>query len=199
MTDKQYLAEMEKLLAFMSSWDRQAALEEYRARFDAAEDPEALMAELGSPTRLAISLAESYVPSLAPAAPRTPAPDEVPLPTEGQGASEPQPLQIPRRGGGFLLLPILILGIPILLVLLCLGIPVLAAGGALCVSTVLSVARVTAALGMVSDILLAVGCGLMLLAPGILLCWLGIWISLELGMLWIRGVMAALIRKARFI
>ena len=52
----------------MSSWDRQAALKKYRTMFAASEDEEALMEELGTPTKLAIELAASYVPTRPPSA-----------------------------------------------------------------------------------------------------------------------------------
>ncbi len=50
----------------MSSWDRQAALKKYRTLFSAAPDTEALIAQLGTPTKLAIDLAAVYVPTAAP-------------------------------------------------------------------------------------------------------------------------------------
>jgi len=62
----QYLNELKKLLSFMSSWDRQATLEQYAAMFREAEDEEALIEKLGSPTKLAIGLAGHYVPTAAP-------------------------------------------------------------------------------------------------------------------------------------
>lgn len=52
----------------MSSWDRQAALKKYQALFAASTDSEALMEELGTPTKLAIELAASYVPTRSPSA-----------------------------------------------------------------------------------------------------------------------------------
>ena len=52
----------------MSSWDRQDALIKYRAMFASCADEEALMEELGTPTKLAISLAATYVPSPSPSA-----------------------------------------------------------------------------------------------------------------------------------
>lgn len=65
----------------MASWDREAVLEDYAARFDAAADAEALMEELGTPTRVAYVLGQGYVPTPppglepeAPAAPAAPAP-----------------------------------------------------------------------------------------------------------------------------
>ena len=52
----------------MSSWDRQDALNKYRAMFAACADEEALIEELGTPTKLAIDLAATYVPSRSPSA-----------------------------------------------------------------------------------------------------------------------------------
>ena len=52
----------------MSSWDRQAALKKYRARFAASADEQALIEERGTPTKLAIERAASYVPARAPSA-----------------------------------------------------------------------------------------------------------------------------------
>ena len=65
--ERKYLAELNKLLAFMSSWDREAVLRSYEDRFDKAEDPYALMEELGTPTRVAVELANGYVSSPPPA------------------------------------------------------------------------------------------------------------------------------------
>ena len=62
------MAELDRLLGFMSSWDRQAALKTYQRMFAASADVEALMEELGSPTKLAVELASSYVPTLSPSA-----------------------------------------------------------------------------------------------------------------------------------
>ena len=52
----------------MSSWDRQDALTKYRAMFASCADEEALMEDLGTPTKLAISLAATYVPTPSPSA-----------------------------------------------------------------------------------------------------------------------------------
>lgn len=60
------MAELSKLLGFMSSWDRQAVLDKYNSLFDEAGDEVALIKMLGSPTHLAINLANSYVPTPAP-------------------------------------------------------------------------------------------------------------------------------------
>ena len=83
------MAELGKLLSFMSSWDRQAVLEEYSARFAAAEDPEALIEELGTPTRVAYVLAQSYVPTPAP----VPASETVPEAPAAASAPENAPDQ----------------------------------------------------------------------------------------------------------
>lgn len=60
------MAELNKLLAFMSSWDRQATLDRYEAMFDEGGDPEAVMEELGSPTKVAVELAKDYISSPPP-------------------------------------------------------------------------------------------------------------------------------------
>ena len=52
----------------MSSWDRQAALKKYRAMFASCRDEQALIEELGTPTKQAIDLAASYVPTRPPSA-----------------------------------------------------------------------------------------------------------------------------------
>lgn len=62
------MAELDRLLGFMSSWDRYAALKKYQALFAAASDEEALIEELGTPTKLAIDLAAAYVPTPSPSA-----------------------------------------------------------------------------------------------------------------------------------
>ena len=62
------MAELDRLLGFMSSWDRQAALRKYRALLAASADEQTLMDELGTPTKLAIELAASYVPTRPPSA-----------------------------------------------------------------------------------------------------------------------------------
>ena len=88
------------LLAFMSSWDRAAVLEDYAARLDGAEDPAALMRELGTPTRVAYLLAQSYVPTPEPGtAPTAPpaappqAPEPEPVPAEEPQSPEPAPAE----------------------------------------------------------------------------------------------------------
>ena len=65
---QKFLAELNKLLGFMSSWDREATIEKYNAMFDAAESEAEVLVMLGNPTRLAITLANEYVPTPAPTA-----------------------------------------------------------------------------------------------------------------------------------
>ena len=75
----------------MSSWDRQAAIERYEAMFSEAKDPDALMEELGTPTKVAVELANGYVSSPPP--PDTPqgGGDTVPAPFPA-GPEESAPL-----------------------------------------------------------------------------------------------------------
>jgi uncharacterized membrane protein len=68
-----YLAELSRLLGFMSAWDRDAEIEKYRQMLESAPDAEALMAQLGTPTRVAIGIARDYTPTPRP---ETPAEDE---------------------------------------------------------------------------------------------------------------------------
>ena len=63
---QKFIAELSKLLGFMSSWDREATLEKYNAMFDAADSEAEVLVTLGSPTKLAIAIANEYVPTPAP-------------------------------------------------------------------------------------------------------------------------------------
>lgn len=63
MNKQRFLAELRRLLVFMTESDRAIVMEKYTAKFDAAgEDGEAALIEkLGSPTKVAISLSRGYV------------------------------------------------------------------------------------------------------------------------------------------
>ena len=191
----------------MSSWDRQAVLEKYEALFDAAEDPDALTEELGTPTRLAIELARTYVPSPPPAAvtPAAPDADAEEIPEQFSIALEPDkpaPEEAPElvertRIGALIayLIPAIVIGLPITAVLVCIGLPFLAAGGAVVFSAVKGALTAVAALSLVSDILLTVGAALVLCAVGLLLFWLGLWLIMELCWLWVGKALVPLGRK----
>ncbi len=72
-TDKsKYMAELTELLSFMSSWDRKTVLDDYAARFDATDNADTLIEEIGTPMQVAIALASDYTPS-PPPAPEEPA------------------------------------------------------------------------------------------------------------------------------
>ena len=57
---QKFLAELEKLLAFMYEEDRQMALAMYGRIFDDAESEQAVLQKLFSPTRQAINVARVY-------------------------------------------------------------------------------------------------------------------------------------------
>ncbi len=57
---QKFLAELAKLLTFMYEEDRQEALAMYAAMFDEAEDEQALLQALVSPTRQAVVIARAY-------------------------------------------------------------------------------------------------------------------------------------------
>jgi len=63
MTRQQYIAELHSLLGFMSDEDRQRTIDKYNRMFNKAADEDEFMARLGTPTRVAITLAGEYVPS----------------------------------------------------------------------------------------------------------------------------------------
>jgi len=91
---QKYMAELAKLLGFMSGRDRQAALEKFDALFEAAESEQELIAELGSPTRLAVTLARDYVPS-----PVEPEPEAPPAAQEESDAAQERKDEEPEPAG----------------------------------------------------------------------------------------------------
>ena len=194
----------------MSAWDRQDALKQYAAMFDAAEDESALIDRLGTPTKQAIELARKYVPSPAPApkarqdVPAEAAAEEVPeqicwnLEPEPETPAEAVPETVRKVSGGALaayLLPAIVIGRPMAVLLVCVGLPFLAAGAALIAAAVKTALAVIAALRLISDVLLTAGAALALCALGLVLCWLGLWISMELCYLWTAEVVVALGRR----
>lgn len=68
MNKQRYLAELQRLLVFMTDEDRDATVRRYAELFDAAgpEGEEMLIAELGSPTKTAIGLSRGYEPGQIP-------------------------------------------------------------------------------------------------------------------------------------
>lgn len=190
-------------MGFMSFWDRQAVLNRYSALFDEAEDENALMEELGTPTKLAVELARTYVPSAPPSKVEEPAPlEEVPeqicldLSQETPAEEAPKTVRSVSRGALVAyLIPAILIGLPITVALVCLGLPFLAAGAAVIAAAVKETLTIIAALSLVSDILLAIGAALALCAVGLMLCCFGLWISMELCWLWVGKTVVALGRK----
>jgi uncharacterized membrane protein len=235
INQERYLAELDRLLGFMSSWDRQAALKKYRALFDACADEQALMDELGTPTKLAIELAASYVPTRPPSA-LAMALSQCPVALEDllrdpgalaadlttpAGANdlqpetwvfeqteiaemtetpeeEPEPETRIRLRRGVLavyLIPAIVIGLPVTVALICLGLPFIGAGAAVIVTAALQTIRVVGQLRLVSDMLLTAGAALVAGAVGLTLCWLGLWISVELCWLWVGKALTGLGRR----
>ena len=225
MDKTRYLAELNKLLGFMSSWDRQAALKQFEQLWDDSADPDALMEELGTPTRVAVELARSYVPSppptveppaeaempaaeesgaevQAPASEEAPAEPEAPAAgAEPAPAAEPEPEPEPEkpraRAGGAIagVLLFLAIGLPVTLIALCVGLPFLSGGIAVIVAAVNYVLRVLPNLMLVSDILLMLGGGCGVSALGLLLACFGLWLSVILAWLWLSRPVLSLWRR----
>ena len=218
MDRKKYLAELEKLLGFMSSWDRQDAMARYAARFDEAEDVDALIESLGTPTRVAFVLAQDYVPSPPPARPapdpaaeleqtladfdeNAPAPAEltveaveIPAPAPEEEPAGPHLRWKPGAtaawcAGG------VVIGLPVAVALICLGIPFIAAGAGAAFYAVKMALAALRTLRLISDMLVVIGGGLAACAAGLVVAWFGVWLSLELGWLWIGRVVFGLGKK----
>ena len=243
INQERYLAELDRLLGFMSSWDRQAALKKYQAMFAACADEQALIEELGTPTKQAIELAASYVPTRPPselalalaecpvaledllrdpgalaadlsdplpAEPDAPQPvtwvfDEPEQEPEPEPPAEAEPLteaeDAPPRSRvktgalvGFLI-PAIVIGLPIAVILVCIGLPFIGAGAVLIFTTVLQALRFIGQLRLVSDMLLTAGTALIVGAVGLLLCWFGLWLSMELCWLWVGKALTGLGRR----
>lgn len=80
MNRQAYLAELAQLLYYMTAWDRDAALAKYTKLFEERDNDFAVIQELGSPMKLAVTLSRSYEASPEPAEdaaePESPAPAE---------------------------------------------------------------------------------------------------------------------------
>lgn len=192
----------------MSPWDRQATIRRYERRFDAAEDELALIDRLGTPTAVAVELARDYVASPPPDG----LPEIVEAEDEGEQLSldqlvmetEPQdeagtPESAPAGGAArtvYWVFAVLI-GLPVALALLVVGVPFAYSGIWLIDAVLRTVPRLLGAFNLVSDVLLLAGAGAAGLAAGILLTWLGIWLSVSLCKGWIIHVILALDKRLR--
>lgn len=65
MRKQQYILELSKSLSFMTPWDRDAIIDEYSQKFEQAgpEGEEELIEELGTPTKVAVTLHAAYEPT----------------------------------------------------------------------------------------------------------------------------------------
>lgn len=99
MNRQAYLAELAQLLYYMTVWDRDAALAKYTKLFEERDNDFAVIQELGSPMKLAVTLSRSYEASPEPAedaaepespAPAEEAPAEVPEAVSAEETTEPE-------------------------------------------------------------------------------------------------------------
>lgn len=233
------MAEITKLLGFMSSWDRAATLEKYSALLDTYTDEEDIIEMLGTPTKLAIDLARDYVPTPPPAKPaaaeipeevseevpeevyeeadaeetapdpdaqtrfaavqqalaqqtESAAPEIAEAPTEQKRSAK---RRVKPAASVFYAIACILIGLPVAILLIALGVPALMLGTGVIVTAVLTVFSILGSLSLISDILLLIGGALVAAAIGLLLLWLGLWISLELGWLWIGRALIPLGQK----
>ena len=235
MNAQKYLAELSRLLGFMSYWDREAVLEQYKREFDGSKSDEEVIEAIGTPTKVAIDIARAYVPTPRPGANEdaaaalpdaaeedTPAPpeetgrvfdgaDELPPEVRSAGTvqtdlpfkpvpeeekEEPEPAGPKRRirpaALAIYILAALVIGLPIVLLLIAVGAPLMALGGGMAGGAVYTCLRLIMRLSMVSDMLLMGGAALVLIGLGLLVFWLGLWISISLSRVWIGGVIIRL-------
>lgn len=120
MNRNAYIAELTQLLHYMTEWDRSAAVTKYANMLDAAEDPDDLIKEIGTPMKLAVALSRGYTPTpdpsalpVSPAAPTdeetsaaeeppasepevTTTPEPAPMPLEGSEQESPEETQVPE-------------------------------------------------------------------------------------------------------
>ena len=199
-----FMSELNRLLSFMSSWDRQAVLEQYERMFAECADEDALLEELGTPTHLAVELARSYVPTPPPVRTAQPEPveetdepEQIAWDLSPETAEPKTELRTTLRRGALAayLVPAILIGFPITVALVCVGLAVAAAGAGLAAGAVMTALRMIGVLRLVSDILLTGGAALLACAVGVLLCWFGLWLSMELSYLWIGRVLFSLGKK----
>ena len=110
MNKQRYLAELRRLLVYMNEEDREEAVRRCGEAFDAAgpEGEAALLAEMGSPTKMAIGLSRGYEPGKIPdvipktAIVRPPAAESVEPKTAEDGLLPPEPeinwIELPTFG-----------------------------------------------------------------------------------------------------
>lgn len=93
MNKQRYLAELQRLLVFMTPGDRERTVRRFSNMFDAAgpEGEAALIEELGSPTKAAIGLSRGYTPDSVPepAEPEPPVPDPADAPAPEKASDDP--------------------------------------------------------------------------------------------------------------
>lgn len=87
MNRQAYIAELSHLLYYMTPWDRDAAIEKYDRILEESSDLDALMQEIGTPMKLAVTLSRGYEPSPEPK-PGIPKPTSEPTPEEDSSPKE---------------------------------------------------------------------------------------------------------------
>lgn len=88
MNRQAYLAELAQLLYYMTAWDRDAALAKYTKLFEDRDNDFAVIQELGSPMKLAVTLSRSYE--------ATPEPAEGAAEQESPAPAEETPAEVPE-------------------------------------------------------------------------------------------------------
>ena len=206
MNKQKFLSELRSMLTFMTERDRDAAVAEYEAMLDAAEDEQALLKSLGTPLRVAVQLSRGYerpegeemweeqelVSLDVPGTPQRP----VHLTAEraaGHRVRRKRPVKPPKpadpdAGKQFRLRPAalivyllgcLVIGLPVAVLLAVVFLAVAGCGAGVIAAGVVVLKVSLWGLAVIADLMLLWGSALLLFAVGLLLLWLGIWLLAE--------------------
>lgn len=99
MNKQRFIAELAQLLSFMTEHDRAAFLKKLSAKFEEAgpEGEAALIAQLGTPTAMAIKVSRSYKPTPAPGPEEVPAENAETAGTDEGGDTAPPQEPLPEQ------------------------------------------------------------------------------------------------------
>ena len=199
---QKYIAELNKLLGFMSAWDRKAALRRFERMFDRAEDEEALIESLGTPTKVAVELARDYEASPPP---EDTGEWDLPAGTRGPvllPADAAEPARVRRElspGGifGFILFALFV-GLPVAALLICLGLPFMAVGAVAIGASFVTISETLGIFHLWSDFFMVAGVGLVVSAVALVVFWFGLWLSISLCRMWFVRVLGSVASRLCF-
>ena len=203
MNKQKFLSELRSMLSFMTARDRDAAVAEYEAMLDAAEDEQALLRSLGTPLRVAVQLSRGYerpegeemweeqelvsldVPGTPPQPVHLTAERSTGHKNRRKKQTKPPKPADPDAGKVFRLRPAaltvyllgcVVIGLPVAVVQAAVFLTVAGCGAGVIAAGVVALKVSMWGLAVIADLMLLWGSALLLFAVGLLLLWLGIWL-----------------------